>query len=251
MDKNNRYHTLVEARKQCTKCAEAYRKCRLYNGQVLYEQYGVADTDQIGQWSEVQGNLDADILIVGQDWGDFDTYRHEKSDGMVADPNTGTNRNLNGLLQIIHSDIDMYKDDSPVKLFLTNSILCYKDGGMNNDTELQHHKLCSERFLVPLIDTIKPKIIILLGQMAFRGLYEAANAECTSHTVAKSGSLTSLVDQNPFLFSINATEYPVFVMFHPSPVSLNQNPTIRKRIQDDWQNVKQYILANQIPIVCK
>ena len=60
-DKSERYFQLVEARKACTACAG------LSNPSTFHE--GEFDSAQIGPWSRWQGNLNAAVMIVGQDWG--------------------------------------------------------------------------------------------------------------------------------------------------------------------------------------
>lgn len=53
------YAALVRRRKACRSLTNP-GKC----------EGGIQDSDQIGPWSLWQGNLSADLLVVGQDWGD-------------------------------------------------------------------------------------------------------------------------------------------------------------------------------------
>ncbi len=75
--------------------AQAYNKlvlerkaCRACEGLVNPADY-TYDSDQIGPWSLWQGNLDSDLIIVGQDWGD--TRYFEKWEG--RDQQTGNPTN--------------------------------------------------------------------------------------------------------------------------------------------------------------
>ncbi len=62
------------------------------------------DTNKIGHWTEWQGSLDAKIMVVGQDWGDFNTLVGQKGKSNVEE--SATNRALVQLLNIAGVDID-------------------------------------------------------------------------------------------------------------------------------------------------
>jgi len=60
--KKAKYDALIEARKSCRACVD------LVNPSVC--QDGAFDCNAIGAWSKWQGNLDAPVMVIGQDWGD-------------------------------------------------------------------------------------------------------------------------------------------------------------------------------------
>lgn len=62
MTKREKYQLLVKKRKGCHLCNSITNPAKVENG--------TYDSDEIGAWSLWQGNLDAELLIVGQDWGD-------------------------------------------------------------------------------------------------------------------------------------------------------------------------------------
>ena len=62
--KRARYGALVGARKTCRACADPA------NPSVC--EGGAFDCEAIGAWSRWQGNADAQVMVVGQDWGDVD-----------------------------------------------------------------------------------------------------------------------------------------------------------------------------------
>src|SRR5713101_1760328 len=61
--KAERYAALVRDRKACRLCSP-----QLTNPSAFEE--GRYDSGHIGPWSRWQGNLNAPLLVVGQDWGD-------------------------------------------------------------------------------------------------------------------------------------------------------------------------------------
>src|SRR5437588_7043510 len=64
------YQTLVKARKACHACTG------VTNGSAI--EGGVYDCDEVGAWSLWQGNLNAQVIVVGQDWGDVDWFLRVK-----------------------------------------------------------------------------------------------------------------------------------------------------------------------------
>ena len=63
MTKEEQYNALVEKRKACKKCSN----CGLINPSQI--ESGKFDSDEIGPWTRWHGNLNADVMIIGQDWG--------------------------------------------------------------------------------------------------------------------------------------------------------------------------------------
>jgi hypothetical protein len=68
--KGVRYRNLVRARKACRACDG------LTNPSVCHD--GVFDCDEMGAWSQWQGNLDTELMVIGQDWGDVAWFVRER-----------------------------------------------------------------------------------------------------------------------------------------------------------------------------
>ena len=153
MSKQKRYLELVESRKACRACKE------LKNPSVCAG--GVFDSDHIGPWSRWQANLDARLLVIGQDWGDTRYFvDHQGFDT----PENPTNRHLKELLESIGIAIQAPSHTDTVgEIFLTNAILCLKKGGLQARVETEWFENCGKRYLRPLIDLIASEIVITLG----------------------------------------------------------------------------------------
>ncbi|MFC6440284.1 uracil-DNA glycosylase family protein [Bowmanella sp. JS7-9] len=127
---------------------------------------GIYDCEEIGAWSQWQGNLDAKILLIGQDWGDIDYFTDNKGQDIDQNP---TNKNLIELFRCI--GIEIGTPSTPNKsapVFFTNSILGIKEEGkMAGKVNQSWARQCTKEFLTPLIEIIEPKIIITLGTHAF------------------------------------------------------------------------------------
>jgi DNA polymerase len=135
-------------------------------------QGGIYDSDHIGPWSLWQGNLNAAVVVVGQDWGDtryfIDNAGHDK-------PGNPTNETLRKLLRSIGIDIAVptAADAGGGTIFLTNTVLCLKNGGMQSKVGPQWFPTCGARFLRPTIDLIAPKVVVTLGEWAYRAVTAA------------------------------------------------------------------------------
>ncbi|MFM7039149.1 MAG: hypothetical protein ACKO2L_15670 [Planctomycetaceae bacterium] len=82
------------------------------------------DSEEIGPWSRLHGDLDAQLMIVGQDWGGVKYYKDNKGLDKLANP---TMRNLETLLHHIgiRVSVTSYAEEAR-GLFLTNAVLCLK-----------------------------------------------------------------------------------------------------------------------------
>jgi DNA polymerase len=64
------------------------------------------------------------------------------------------------------------EDAHPQVAFFTNSILCLKEGGLQGTVRAEWFKNCSQ-FLRRQVEIVDPKVIVTLGEKAFRALLDA------------------------------------------------------------------------------
>jgi Uracil DNA glycosylase superfamily len=139
---------------------------------------GIYDSDQVGPWSLWQGNLGEDLMVVGQDWGDT---RYFIANGGRDARRNPTNENLRVLLLSIAIEIpSTAPGDAGGNVFLTNAILCLKDGGMQGKVRPEWFANCGARFLQPTIDIIAPRVVATLGECAHRTVTAAYGARRTA-----------------------------------------------------------------------
>ncbi len=162
MQKQERYAELVRERKSCRRCQG------LTNPSVI--ETGVFDSGEIGPWSRWQGDLNAALLVVGQDWGDERYFlRHKGLEG----PRNPTNETLIKLLETIGVSIgppgSMYGQN---RVFFTNAILCLKEGGLQGAVQHNWFQNCST-YLRQQIEIVSPQVVVGLGKMAFDSVLRA------------------------------------------------------------------------------
>ena len=130
-------------------------------------------------WSLWQGNLDAEIMIVGQDWGSVNSLFKCCDDNYVFDPhkapNDRTSPKLCGLLGSIGVDIAEPNDRVPTqKIYCTNLVQCLrKDGGDQRQIVGGNLTRCSNdcsKHFFNLISIVQPKVAIALGETAFNSI---------------------------------------------------------------------------------
>ncbi|SDI36654.1 uracil-DNA glycosylase family protein [Paenibacillus naphthalenovorans] len=220
------YKALVNQRKKCTICDPA--QCELINPGLVQDKS--LDTNKIGHWTEWQGSLDAKIMVVGQDWGDFNTLVGQKGKSNVEE--SATNRALVQLLNIAGVDIDeRTARNRHEDLFFTNAILCMKTkGGLAGKVRGSWFRNCVSTFLKPLIeDIIQPKVVITLGEKATRSLLREYGY--------KGIKFRELVERDsPIKVSGNTVVFPVF---HCGSLGRRNRPFEQQKL--DWLRIKRYL----------
>src|SRR5258706_2082772 len=90
-ERRHQYLELVQKRKNCGDCEYLKNPSRCREG--AYDNSG-----HIGPWTQWQGNLNAEVMVIGQDWGREGYYIKHK--GLEKDENA-TNRAIFELLSSI------------------------------------------------------------------------------------------------------------------------------------------------------
>jgi uracil-DNA glycosylase family 4 len=159
------YRSLVEDRKKCILCTGLgmTNPSRIEDGKY--------DSDQIGPWTQWQGDLGAELMIVGQDWGGSEYFIDQKG---IEDDHNITNINLKRLLASIGYEVALPGEPAkPASLFFTNAVLCLKPGRLTGAVSPQCFQNCGVRFLKPQIEILQPKVVVTLGLMPYKAVMNA------------------------------------------------------------------------------
>ena len=220
MNKTKQYHQLVKNRKSFPFSAGLLNPSQIENGEFDKENH-------IGPWSRWQGNLNAKLLVIGQDFSDKEYYI--KNRGIDPD-NNPTNKNLAELFSMI--GIKVGKARHPITtypLFFTNCILGIKsDGGMTGKVKMSWAVESTKHFLMPLIKIIEPEILITLGKLAYDSIAEMYGL--------KKYPLKKIINENPIYLSDGKK---LFAMYHCGGLgTANRKLDLQKK---DWQIIKKHI----------
>ena len=218
--KKELYSRLVQKRKAC----------RLCNGLINPSTYSKLDSDHIGPWSRWQSNLDTDILIVGQDWGDTSYFCKWK--GIDQPHGNPTNENLQILLEYIGVHIGRPRNNHVNSVFLTNLILCLKDGGLQAPVENAWLQNCANKFFKPLVEIISPKIVIALGKNISESIMTIFRVN-----YKRNCKLSDLLKNAPY--SLNGTTV-LFPVYHCGAGGVNRNRSMREQLSD-WSRITEYL----------
>ncbi len=163
------YKDLVVARKACHLCQGLTNPADIECGRL--------DSDHVGPWSLWQGNLDARLMVVGQDWSDADYFVQHEGRPWPRNP---TNLALVDLIGI--AGVQIGDAGSPVGCdvaFFTNAILCLKgaEGGLQGKVQPSWFKNCNQ-FLRRQIEIVNPAVVVGLGELAYRAILRGFGLKC-------------------------------------------------------------------------
>jgi uracil-DNA glycosylase family 4 len=219
-----RYQALVQLRKACHACTG------VTNGSAI--ERGVYDCNEIGAWSLWQGNLNAEVMVVGQDWGDVGLFIRAKGYPTSTSP---TNTTLVELLQTTDLNIILAnKTTGRGLLFFTNAVLCMKEGGAQAPVKPEWLRNCGTRFLRPTIELVQPKIVVCLGAKAY-------SAVMTTYQMIARGFSGAVESGKPYVLPGGVYVFPVY---HCGAHVLNTHQKLPQQIQD-WKRIGIFLLQQR------
>lgn len=209
------YAELVAERKACRACPE------LENPAVT--SAGRHDSDRIGPYSRWQGNLDAELVVVAQDFADTKTF--EAVQGWPGEK-VSTNLALVELAAAAGLSVSPPKRGvSDDQLFFTNAVLCLKRGKMQARIPEQCFRTCGRLFLRRTIELVAPRAVAALGAGALDSVLAAFGKP------RRRGSLIALIEAGQ-TFDV-AGGVRVFPLCHPSPTVRNTTRSFTRQ-KADW-----------------
>lgn len=223
MTKAAKYAALVNDRKGCHRCAGLTNPADVENGTL--------DSDHIGPWSLLQGNLYARIMVVGQDWGDVAYFVTNRGGDLAGNR---TNRTLVQLLSIAGVEVDPLDTPQPRQTaFFTNAILCLKSGGLQARVDRDWFLRCRD-LLRRQIEIVQPRVVVGLGELAYRSILDGFGihgARFADEVRALEGRLLP-----------NGTR--TFAAYRCGALTLNTHRPLDQQ-KRDWLRIRPYALGEQ------
>jgi hypothetical protein len=134
---------------------------------------GFWDFEFVVPWTKSACNLDAQLMVIGQDWASQDFLeKHNTEQKRACRKLTGqddwlpTNRRLMILLRK-HFELDF------VDTYATDVSVFIKPGKMSGNVPMKYLKYCAERYTLPQIDIVRPRMAICLGSKTFNSVRSA------------------------------------------------------------------------------
>jgi hypothetical protein len=158
------YDELVRARKDCRVCF-AGGSSPLRNGSSFD-----FDPEVVSHWSQWLGHQRPRLLVVGQDFSGTDYFERNRG---RDDPSSPTNLRLRDLLAEAGIEAGRLPASDPAApVYLTNSVLCLKPGGMSGSVRTGWVRNCARHHLAPLLDHLRPQAVVAMGSPAWRAIQE-------------------------------------------------------------------------------
>ena len=158
----DRYRALVAARKACRVCVER-SPGRIRSGAEF--DY---DPDVVSLWEQWLGHRQPRLVVVGQDFGNVAYFMRNRG---RDDPANRTNENLWKLRGEAGIRARHPRElDAETPVFLTNSVLCLKEGPMNAPLRARWVEACTERHLAPLLQWLRSPAVVGMGGCGWRAV---------------------------------------------------------------------------------
>ena len=184
---------------------------------------GQHDSAEIGPWTTWQGNLGASVMLVGQDYSDVRYFVRSQGREGADNPTDVTLVRLMAQLGIALTP--PRRRDARGEAFLTNAILCLKDDGMQAKIQPQWFRNC-QPFLRRQIEIVAPRVVIAMGEHAFRSAL-AAFDQATVNFAEAVRSPSGMVLPNGSL---------LFAVYHCGKRVQNMTRSLNQQVQD-WQRI--------------
>lgn len=190
---------------------------------------GRFDSDHLGPWSRWQGNLQAEVVIVGQDWGDLPYFlRNEGTD----DEREPTCTNLRSMALAAGWDLGTPKIPNPQPLFFTNAVLGIRAENGKSGAPPTSWIDDSLPFLTGILDLIHPKAVVSLGTAAYRATRMALYGRKRDDQIPIAAALSHVHQLSP----IQRPGMPAwFPFYHCGPLGL-VNRSRDLQVQD-WRRL--------------
>jgi uracil-DNA glycosylase len=217
------YSGLVAARKACRICVERspgkIRSCADFD----------FDPDVVSHWEAWLGHKRPKLLAVGQDFGNVGYFVRNRG---RDDPNNKTNDNLRKLLTAAGFNVthpSAFDGSAPV--FLTNSILCIKEGPMDGAIRSRWVDACADQHLRPLVRYLKPPIVVGMGSCGWRAVRRVFALDHAPERISHSAGSSWIVTDGTRVFAVG----------HPGPQGLTNRPWPQQVA--DWRRIGEAVAA--------
>lgn len=235
--KKDEFIQLAKDVSKCHICENMTTHPHLSNSEYLEnDTHGLnTDTPYINRWNLWQGNLDADIMVIGQDYGQLD----DGSNYDLWKSGTYTNFTDVSLKKLFDKAFSINIDATDSPLFFTNMANCYRKQKTTGEMHSGWLPICSNKYMARLIKIIRPKIIIVLGRATFEALHcmEDLSVKCSDICITGKATYAEIIKHQYHILLDNFT-IKVFPVYHPGANSqINRNFDEQLK---DWKNIAEY-----------
>jgi DNA polymerase len=239
MDKEAEFLKLVQDVSQCHLCANMVTMPHSMHGECLVnDDHGLPQSmPYVNLWNLWHGNLNADIMVIGQDFGQREDVEDCLSQWKSGEYKSQTDKALCRLFQKAFN-IDVNQENEP--LFFTNMANCYRKQKTTGSLHSGWLPICANKYMARLIEIIRPRIIIVLGQAAFEAMFCLENMpiQCIGDPDVVAKETLSDMMRHQYQLVLDDLSIKVFPVYHPGPYSRsNRSEDMQLR---DWKSIAAY-----------
>ncbi len=186
-------------------------------------------------WTDWYQRLDAEIMIIGQDWGPYidmeklnEKYQENQTRNnwkeLIETEKSLTKKQLTNFIKVSSNNEVTNLDN----FYITNAIMCARQGisYRADNINLKKSTLNCKDFLEEQITIVNPKIILTLGYYPLLALSEIFNFEIKT-------TLKDCIKSNPY-FKVKS--YTIIPLYHPvAQIKKEEQLSQYKRI---WTHLK-------------
>lgn len=241
MTREAQYKELVRARKEYDP-----RRWKLENPAQI--EGGTLDSDHVGPWTIWAHDLQADLMVVGQDWGDVRYFRVNRG---VDKPGNPTNDALRELLTSVGRPIPppptTAKANEPERaecgVWLTNALLWLKDGGLSAPVEDAWFGEPAIPFLRAQVEIVQPRVVVALGQKAYACLSAMYGIPTST------GPYRDIVEnRDGAQIEANGHSCTLLGVYHCGARIRNTTRSMEQQ-RNDWRRVEDALARTRKPVV--
>jgi DNA polymerase len=183
--------------------------------------------EHLNAWANWCGDLDAEILVIGQDFGNEKYYITYKGKDEIGNP---TNLSLIELFKELGKELnDVNHSNEHLNFYFTNAVLGAKrNTTMAGQVKKEWYSDTALKFTKPLIEIINPKLIIAMGSTALDVVSIIYNLDKTT--------ISAAVANNPIILP---DKKKLFVVYHCS--KLGQVNRKFEEQRNDWKKIAEHL----------
>ena len=185
---------------------------------------GAYECDFVSPYTKSAQNLDADVMLVLQDWCSDRFLRKPVDSELVSlghKPQLRTNRKLKKLL-------DTCLGTGLERTYATNLFPFIKPGAMSTRVPARALTEAASSYTVPEIELVEPEFVVCLGWDVYRAIRR-------SRGLPPAGKLEEAIEESP----VRIGDSEVWAQSHPA----NRNRGV-DRVAEDWRRMSAAIRRN-------
>lgn len=181
---------------------------------------GVYECDFVSPYTKSAGNVDAEILVLLQDWSSDESLRGPLDSDSVRYGLTRTFPTNKRLSELLQSCFGVGLKD----VYATNLFPFVKGGGISSSIPMSDLVRAAREFALPQIRIVRPKLVVCLGLNTFNAI-RVASSHAPAHRMDEAVASPFTIDKAR-----------IWCQAHTG--TRGQSNRGRERVAQDWRKMK-------------